>query len=104
MNQESGDGDSQQLSITDQLTSEYNTVFKNKDLIEPDTIVDEDRIVGRDEQLNKVINIIKPALHGDQPRICCFVVLPVPGKLLSPGLSRRRLSISVKHGISRWSS
>ncbi len=67
MNQESGDGDSQQLSITDQLTSEYNTVFKNKDLIEPDTIVDEDRIVGRDEQLNKVINIIKPALHGDQP-------------------------------------
>ena len=59
--------DSEQLSITDQLTSEYHTVFKDKDLIEPDTIVDEDRIVGRDEQLSKVINIIKPGLYGDHP-------------------------------------
>jgi cell division control protein 6 len=67
MAEDSTGGDSHQLSITEQLTSEYHTVFQNKDLIEPDTIVDEDRIVGRDEQLNKVINIVKPALHGDQP-------------------------------------
>lgn len=67
MAEDSDPQDSSQLSITEQLSSEYHTVFKDKDLIEPDTIVDEDRIVGRDEQLNKVINIIKPALHGDQP-------------------------------------
>lgn len=67
MPEESEDRDSGQMSITEQLTSEYHTVFQNKDLIQPDTIVDEDRIVGRDEQLDKVINVIKPALHGDQP-------------------------------------
>ncbi|MFD1513480.1 Cdc6/Cdc18 family protein [Halomarina rubra] len=67
MAEDSEQQDSAQLSISEQLSSDYHTVFRDKDLIEPDTIVDEDRIVGRDEQLTKVINVIKPALHGDQP-------------------------------------
>lgn len=55
------------ISIMDELQSEsVETVFENKDLVRPDTIIDEDRIVGRDEQLKTVITNLKPALqnHG----------------------------------------
>ena len=53
------------ISIMDELRSEsVETVFENKDLVRPDTIIDEDRIVGRDEQLKTVITNLKPALHG----------------------------------------
>jgi cell division control protein 6 len=55
------------LSIEQQLDSEYTTVFKNQDLIKPDHIVDEDRIIGRNEQLTRVIQTLKPVLHGDSP-------------------------------------
>jgi cell division control protein 6 len=54
-------------SITEELTSEFHTVFQNKSLIKPETVVDEDRIVGRDEQLQQVINSLKPGLHGQVP-------------------------------------
>jgi len=37
------------ISIMDELQSEsVETVFENKDLVRPDTIINEDRIVGRD--------------------------------------------------------
>ncbi|WP_303704337.1 Cdc6/Cdc18 family protein, partial [Haloquadratum walsbyi] len=55
------------ISIMDELQSgSVETVFENKDLVRPDTIIDEDRIVGRDEQLKTVITNLKPALqnHG----------------------------------------
>jgi cell division control protein 6 len=42
-------------------------VFVNRDLVEPDTIIDEERIVGRDEQLESVVSFLKPALQGNRP-------------------------------------
>ena len=98
MVEELGEQSERPLSITDQLTSEYNTVFNNKDLIEPDTIVDEDRIVGRDEQLNRVINIIKPALHGDQPEDMLLRGPSGTGKTLIAGTVATK---AIKIGASR---
>lgn len=43
---------------------EVETVFRNKDLVRPETIIDEDRIVGRDEELDVVIDNLRPVLHG----------------------------------------
>ena len=44
-----------------------NSVFRNKSLLDPSTVIDEDRIVGRDEQLDDLITYLRPALQGDRP-------------------------------------
>ena len=55
----------EQISIREQLQSRgNNSVFADKDLVRPETIIDEDRIVGRDEQLERVIENLQPALDG----------------------------------------
>lgn len=60
--------DSGQRSIRDMLDDEGETsVFVNRDLVEPDTIIDEERIVGRDDQLESVVSFLKPTLQGNRP-------------------------------------
>ncbi|SIS16840.1 orc1/cdc6 family replication initiation protein [Natronorubrum thiooxidans] len=44
-----------------------SSVFVNRDLVEPDTIIDEERIVGRDDQLESVVSFLKPTLQGNRP-------------------------------------
>jgi len=57
-----------QRSIRDMLDDEGETsVFVNRDLVEPDTIIDEERIVGRDDQLESVVSFLKPTLQGNRP-------------------------------------
>ena len=57
-----------QRSIRDMLDDEGGTsVFVNRDLVEPDTIIDEERIVGRDDQLESVVSFLKPTLQGNRP-------------------------------------
>lgn len=59
---------SAQRSIRDMLDDEGETsVFVNRDLVEPDTIIDEERIVGRDNQLESVVSYLKPTLQGNRP-------------------------------------
>lgn len=43
------------------------SIFSEKNLLDPETVIDEDRIVGRDEQLDSIINFFQPALRGDSP-------------------------------------
>jgi len=60
--------DRTQRSIRDMLDDEGEaSVFVNRDLVEPDTIIDEERIVGRDEQLESVVSFLKPTLQGNRP-------------------------------------
>ena len=60
--------DSTQRSIRDMLDDEGEaSVFVNRDLVEPDTIIDEERIVGRDDQLESVVSFLKPTLQGNRP-------------------------------------
>ncbi len=66
-NQESTE-ESTQRSIRDMLDDEGGaSVFVNRDLVEPDTIIDEERIVGRDDQLESVVSFLKPTLQGNRP-------------------------------------
>jgi cell division control protein 6 len=59
---------STQRSIRDMLDEESDaSVFVNRDLVEPDTIIDEERIVGRDNQLESVVSFLKPTLQGNRP-------------------------------------
>jgi cell division control protein 6 len=44
-----------------------NSVFRDKSLLDPDTVIDEDRIVGRDQQLDDVIIYLRPTLQGNRP-------------------------------------
>lgn len=44
------------------------SVFENPELLDPNTIVDTDRIVGRDDQLEDIVSILRPALNGVRPR------------------------------------
>lgn len=60
--------DNTQRSIRDMLDEEgAASVFVNRDLVEPDTIIDEERIVGRDDQLESVVSFLKPTLQGNRP-------------------------------------
>jgi cell division control protein 6 len=65
------DGDDQQSlsqSIKGRLQEGVqNSVFRDKGLLDPDTVIDEDRIVGRDEQLDDIITYLRPALQGNRP-------------------------------------
>ncbi|WP_135830721.1 Cdc6/Cdc18 family protein [Halorussus halobius] len=57
-------------TIRDRVESQLNekdsttSVFANKDLVHPDTIIDANRIVGRDEQLDRIIELLLPAVKG----------------------------------------
>ena len=57
-----------QRSIREMLDDKGGpSVFVNRDLVEPDTIIDEERIVGRDDQLESVVSFLKPTLQGSRP-------------------------------------
>lgn len=64
--QEAANGDGGGISIRDRLQTESSGgVFANKDLVRSDTIIDEDRIVGRDDQLGRVVDNLKPVLQNE---------------------------------------
>ncbi|MWG33801.1 orc1/cdc6 family replication initiation protein [Halomarina oriensis] len=44
-----------------------HSVFQAKQLLDPDTVIDEDRIVGRDSQLDDIITYLRPTLEGNRP-------------------------------------
>lgn len=44
-----------------------NSVFRDKGLLDLDALIDEDRIVGRDRQLDDIITYLQPALQGNRP-------------------------------------
>ncbi|WP_126664966.1 orc1/cdc6 family replication initiation protein [Haloterrigena salifodinae] len=44
-----------------------NSVFREKALLDPDTVIDEDRIVGRDQQLDDIITYLRPILQSNRP-------------------------------------
>lgn len=79
------------FSIQEELQTERDTVFKNKSLLRSDKIVDEDRIVGRENQLKEVIRILKPALHGNVPEDMLLHGPSGTGKSLIVGVVSKQL-------------
>lgn len=44
-----------------------NSVFRDIGLLDPDAVINEDRIVGRDQQLDDIITYLRPTLQGNRP-------------------------------------
>lgn len=53
-------------SVRSLLEDGSETLFENRSLLDPETIINTDRIVGRDQQLKDVVEIFKPVLSGDK--------------------------------------
>jgi cell division control protein 6 len=69
-NAESGSGWTQESesSVVDSiLDGDAQTVFENKDLVDSSTIVDQDRIYGRNEQLAAEARAFRDTLDGERP-------------------------------------
>ena len=65
-----GSGETQESgsSVVDSiLDGDVQTVFENKDLVDSSTIVDQDRIYGRDEQLAAEARAFRDTLDGERP-------------------------------------
>lgn len=56
-------------SIEDMLLEyeEQDTLIRNRGLLDPNKVVDEERIVGRDEQLEEITKILRVAIGEDRP-------------------------------------
>jgi archaeal cell division control protein 6 len=64
------DGDQRSLSqsIKGRLQDGVQqSVFRDRGLLDPDAVIDEDRIVGRDQQLEDIITYLRPTLQGNRP-------------------------------------
>ena len=85
--------DSVQRSIRDMLDEEGEaSVFVNRDLVEPDTIIDEERIVGRDDQLASVVSFLKPTLQGNRPPNMLLYGPAGTGKSLITGAATQQIT------------
>jgi cell division control protein 6 len=65
------DGD-EQRSLSESIKGRLqegtqNSVFRDRGLLDPDAVIDEDRIVGRDQQLDDIITYLRPTLQGNRP-------------------------------------
>lgn len=90
---------SSSFSIKDGLKTEPDSVFKNKSLLRSDRIVDEDRIVGRDNQLSEVIRLLKVGLYGDTPEDMLLYGPSGTGKSLIMGaVSQQLVAIGEENG------
>jgi len=59
----------EQTSIQDLILEQEDAsqIIKNASLLDPNEIVDEDRIVGRDEQLTEIAQQLRITIRGDRP-------------------------------------
>lgn len=62
-----GNDDDGESIVDEILDKDIKTVFENKRLVDPSTIVDQNRIYGRDEQLAKQARAFRDTLDGERP-------------------------------------
>lgn len=55
------------MSDSDDLFIRDDPIFANKELLEISHLPDEDRIVGRDEEISQLANAVNPAIFGQSP-------------------------------------
>jgi cell division control protein 6 len=55
------------MSESDDLFIREDPIFVNKELLEISHLPDEDRIVGRDEEISQLANAVNPAIFGQSP-------------------------------------
>lgn len=85
-----GGGDSEQQKIEEMLLEVNNdkttqSVIKEPALLDPNTIIDEDRIVGRDKQISAIVKNLQKALNGERPEHMLLYGPTGTGKSLCTG-------------------
>ncbi len=55
------------MADSDDLFVRHDPIFDQKELLEINHLPDEGRIVGRDEEINKLANAVNPAIFGQSP-------------------------------------
>lgn len=61
-------GSESTLGVKDRIReASGDSIFRNKKLLDPQHVVDEDRIVGRDKQLDEIIKLLQPAINDHRP-------------------------------------
>jgi cell division control protein 6 len=79
---------------------EESQLIENRKLLDPTYIVDEDRIVGRDEQLNKVARALRVILEGDRAANLFLYGPSGTGKsLITKAVCRNLKNLSEDEGI-----
>lgn len=55
-------------SSLDSIWESEDPVFANKELLDIEHIPDEERIIGREDEISNLANSIHPAIRGGKPR------------------------------------
>lgn len=86
---------------TDPLFRVESPIFVRKELLEIEHIPNEERIVGRDEQIKKVANALNPAIAGGSPRNMIVYGKTGTGKsLVAKHITQRAKRAAENHGTT----
>lgn len=86
---------------TDDLFTRDDPIFENKELLEINHLPDEDRIVGRDEQISNLATALNPAIFGQSPSNVLIYGKTGTGKsLCSKYVSSRLVETASEESVS----
>jgi cell division control protein 6 len=86
---------------TDPLFRVESPIFTRKELLEIEHVPNEERIVGRDEQIKKVANALNPAIAGGSPRNMIVYGKTGTGKsLVAKHVTQRAKRAAENHGTT----
>ena len=89
------------MSESDELFTREDPIFVNKELLEINHLPEEGRIVGRDDEINKVANAVNPAIFGQSPSNVLIYGKTGTGKsLCAKYVSTRLVETAAEEGVS----
>lgn len=88
------------MSDSDDLFIREDPIFVNKELLEISHLPDEDRIVGRDEEISQIANAVNPAIFGQSPSNLLIYGKTGTGKsLCAKYVSRQLVETAANEGV-----
>lgn len=88
------------MSDSDDLFIREDPIFVNKELLEISHLPDEDRIVGRDEEISQIANAVNPAIFGQSPSNLLIYGKTGTGKsLCAKYVSRQLVKTAANEGV-----
>jgi cell division control protein 6 len=89
------------MSESDDLFIREDPIFVNKELLEISHLPEEDRIVGRDEEISQLANAVNPAIFGQSPSNVLLYGKTGTGKsLCAKYVSRQLVDTAAEEGVN----